>query len=79
MIWFLIIYIYLYFIIFKIIIIIKKKKSSPVDKKPQDTILINNFVRPLVTRTVKELVSQYGEVKNFWMDTIKTHAYVTVC
>jgi len=52
-------------------------KSSPVDKKPQDTILINNFVRPLVTRTVKELVSQYGEVKNFWMDTIKTHAYVT--
>jgi len=59
----------------------KRKKTEDhqekKEKKSQDTILINNFVRPLVTRSVKELVGQFGEVKSFWMDTIKTHAYVT--
>jgi len=30
-----------------------------------------------VTRSVKELVGKYGDVKNFWMDSIKTHAFVT--
>jgi len=61
----------------------KRKKVNEIengkDQKPKDTILINNFVRPLVTRSVKELVGKYGDVKNFWMDSIKTHAFVTVC
>jgi hypothetical protein len=59
----------------------KRKKVNEIengkDQKPKDTILINNFVRPLVTRSVKELVGKYGDVKNFWMDSIKTHAFVT--
>ncbi|ORX54677.1 hypothetical protein BCR36DRAFT_347592 [Piromyces finnis] len=62
----------------------KKKKTDDSDNisqikttAPKDTILINNFVRPLIVRSVKELVAQYGEVKSFWMDSIKSHAYVT--
>jgi len=59
----------------------KRKKVEEIEKgkdqKPNDTILINNFVRPLVTRSVKELVGKYGDVKSFWMDSIKTHAFVT--
>ncbi|KAJ1564787.1 hypothetical protein HK096_006277, partial [Nowakowskiella sp. JEL0078] len=42
-----------------------------------DTILVSNFVRPLQVSAVKELLEQYGDVKFFWMDKIKTHCYAT--
>ncbi|KAI9482537.1 hypothetical protein BDB00DRAFT_857547 [Zychaea mexicana] len=53
-----------------------------VQQQQQDTsvtssaIYIKGFVRPLIIRHVQELINQYGTVKRFWMDAIKTHCYV---
>lgn len=41
-------------------------------------LYVKGFVRPLIIRSVQELFGKYGKVKRFWMDSIKTHCYVTV-
>ncbi|KAF1796738.1 hypothetical protein V8B55DRAFT_1394330 [Mucor lusitanicus] len=41
------------------------------------SLYIKGFVRPLIIKHVQELLSKYGTVKRFWMDSIKTHCYVT--
>ncbi|KAG2200183.1 hypothetical protein INT47_009821, partial [Mucor saturninus] len=40
-------------------------------------LYVKGFVRPLIIRSVQELFGSYGTVKRFWMDSIKTHCYVT--
>jgi hypothetical protein len=50
----------------------------PSAHPPTDTIVVNNFVRPLTLPAVKALLSAHGVVREFWMDSIKTHCYVTV-
>ncbi|KAG1103690.1 hypothetical protein G6F42_017189 [Rhizopus arrhizus] len=42
------------------------------------SLYIKGFVRPLIIKHVQELLAKYGTVKRFWMDSIKTHCYVTV-
>ncbi|CAO0799806.1 unnamed protein product [Mucor circinelloides] len=41
------------------------------------SLYIKGFVRPLIIKHVQELLAKYGTVKRFWMDSIKTHCYVT--
>lgn len=43
-----------------------------------NAVYIKGFVRPLILRHVQELIKKYGQVKKFWMDSIKTHCYVIV-
>ncbi|KAI8339525.1 hypothetical protein BC941DRAFT_450973 [Chlamydoabsidia padenii] len=66
----------------------QEKRSKPdetgvtntKDKEPviadQLAICIKGFVRPLITRNLREFVSQHGSIKRFWIDPIKTHCYV---
>ncbi|KAG2189123.1 hypothetical protein INT44_004265 [Umbelopsis vinacea] len=51
----------------------KELESEPVET---NAVYIKGFVRPLVLRHAEELVKKYGNVKKFWMDSIKTHCYV---
>lgn len=37
---------------------------------------IRGFVRPFTLAAAKDLVSQFGEIKSFWMNAIKSHAFV---
>ncbi|KAG0237729.1 Apoptotic chromatin condensation inducer in the nucleus [Actinomortierella wolfii] len=39
-------------------------------------LTIINFVRPLTLPQVKRMLSEFGEIEHFWMDSIKTHCYV---
>ncbi|KAE9044835.1 hypothetical protein PR003_g2656 [Phytophthora rubi] len=43
------------------------------------TLRIDNFVRPFTLNAVKALVQEFGNFveDGFWMDTIKTHCFVT--
>ncbi|OQS01481.1 hypothetical protein ACHHYP_00691 [Achlya hypogyna] len=61
----------------------KKHKTSsvPPAKNPATcTLRIDNFVRPFTLPAVKEWVQQVGNFVDdtgFWIDSIKTHCYVT--
>ncbi|KAJ3160243.1 hypothetical protein HDU86_001081 [Geranomyces michiganensis] len=44
---------------------------------PGSTVWIKNFTRPLTISAVKQLLSQFGNLENFWMDKIKSNCYVT--
>ncbi|RCI06041.1 hypothetical protein CU098_013246 [Rhizopus stolonifer] len=58
----------------------EEKRAKLEDQKGQtndnSAILVRGFVRPLILRQAQELFSKYGNVKKFWMDSIKTHCYV---
>ncbi|KAI8147713.1 hypothetical protein BJV82DRAFT_304677 [Fennellomyces sp. T-0311] len=61
----------------------KESQATPQQQKAplentitSSAIYIKGFVRPLIVRHVQELIGQYGTVKRFWMDAIKTHCYV---
>ncbi|SAL95711.1 hypothetical protein [Absidia glauca] len=42
----------------------------------QLAICIKGFVRPLITRNLHQFVNDFGNIKRFWIDPIKTHCYV---
>jgi len=47
-------------------------------KEPLSSVLlIKNFVRPFTVQQAKDLLSQNGTIKNFWMDSIRTHCFAT--
>lgn len=50
----------------------------PPPEEPTTALLIRNFVRPFTLKAVKDLLSETGNVKQFWMNDIKTHCYVSV-
>ncbi|CAO3597257.1 unnamed protein product [Absidia cylindrospora] len=57
----------------------KEPSSSlaPVEEAVDQTaICIKGFVRPLITKHLQEFIKQYGEIKRFWIDPIKTHCYI---
>ncbi|KAK4509480.1 uncharacterized protein ATC70_007832 [Mucor velutinosus] len=57
---------------------LKTEQETPSDATSETASLyIKGFVRPLIIKHVQELLSKYGTVKRFWMDSIKTHCYVT--
>ncbi|CAK4112611.1 unnamed protein product [Aphanomyces euteiches] len=53
--------------------------SARTGNGPTCTLRISNFIRPFTLNAVKDFVQQEGNfVENgFWMDSIKTHCYVT--
>ncbi|KAF9291373.1 Apoptotic chromatin condensation inducer in the nucleus [Mortierella alpina] len=53
---------------------------TPTTSMPSETtrsLTITNFVRPLTVNQVKRMLSEFGEVEVLWMDSIRTHCYVT--
>jgi len=42
------------------------------------SLIITNFVRPLTVNQVKRMLAEFGEIEVLWMDSIRTHCYVTV-
>ncbi|CEP06952.1 hypothetical protein, partial, partial [Parasitella parasitica] len=57
----------------------KRLKTSEIKEDAGDmtAIYVKGFIRPLIIKHVQELFGKYGTVKRFWMDSIKTHCYVT--
>lgn len=43
---------------------------------PSNTIYVDRFVRPFTLASAKSLFEQHGAVKRFWMNSIKSHAFV---
>ncbi|KAK3818470.1 MAG: hypothetical protein J3Q66DRAFT_173564 [Benniella sp.] len=41
------------------------------------SLSITNFVRPLTVPQVKRMLLEFGEIEVLWMDSIKSHCYVT--
>jgi hypothetical protein len=46
------------------------------DKTHSSIVKISNFVRPFTLESVQSLLSQYGTVTTFWMDKLRTSAFV---
>jgi len=42
-----------------------------------ESLFMTGFKRPLRTKQLLKDISEYGKVKSFWMNPIKTHCYVT--
>ncbi|KAF9173216.1 hypothetical protein BGX20_003788 [Mortierella sp. AD010] len=54
--------------------------TAPTTDLPSNTtraLAITNFVRPLTVNQVKRMLSEFGEIEVLWMDSIRTHCYVT--
>ncbi|KAE9335260.1 hypothetical protein PF008_g13579 [Phytophthora fragariae] len=53
--------------------------SKTTEAEERLTLRIDNFVRPFTLNAVKALVQEFGNFveDGFWMDTIKTHCFVT--
>ncbi|KAJ4880121.1 SAP domain-containing protein [Raphanus sativus] len=49
----------------------------PSSKEPTDSLRIDRFLRPFTLKAVQELLGKTGNVTSFWMDSIKTHCYVS--
>ncbi|KAH3731631.1 Apoptotic chromatin condensation inducer in the nucleus [Pelomyxa schiedti] len=49
---------------------------SPPKNPFSNTLFIEGFVRPLMVKAVKDLLSQYGTVDFIWMNVIKSQCYV---
>ncbi|KAG0303241.1 Apoptotic chromatin condensation inducer in the nucleus [Dissophora globulifera] len=57
-----------------------KDTVAPATPLPSDTtrsLTITNFVRPLTVNQVKRMLTEFGEIEALWMDSIRTHCYVT--
>lgn len=54
---------------------IKDKEDQTINSS---AIIVKGFVRPLIVRQAQELFAKHGDIKRFWMDSIKTHCYVIV-
>ncbi|KAF9116153.1 hypothetical protein BGX27_004493 [Mortierella sp. AM989] len=54
--------------------------AAPAADLPSGTtraLTITNFLRPLTVNQVKRMLSEFGEIEVLWMDSIRTHCYVT--
>jgi hypothetical protein len=52
--------------------------ASPTPIPVTESIYIANLVRPFTVGQLKEALERFGTVVFFWIDPIKSHAYVTV-
>ncbi|XP_013626631.1 PREDICTED: uncharacterized protein LOC106332671 [Brassica oleracea var. oleracea] len=55
----------------------KERVVPPSPKEPTNSLRIDRFLRPFTLKAVQELLGKTGNVTSFWMDTIKTHCYVS--
>ncbi|KAF9208306.1 hypothetical protein BGZ49_009268 [Haplosporangium sp. Z 27] len=54
--------------------------TPTVDQQPSGitrALSITNFVRPLTVTQVTRMLSEFGDIEVLWMDSIRTHCYVT--
>lgn len=49
----------------------------PPVRSPTISLKIERFLRPFTIKALKELLSETGTIRYFWIDQIKTHCYVT--
>jgi len=57
---------------------VERKIEVPESKTPiTNTLMIKNFVRPFPTSSLKALLAKHGEIKEFWINSIKSFCYVT--
>lgn len=59
-------------------------RTSPAQKSSSEpplsrSLYIANLVRPLTIPQIKAMLSEFGTIEFFWIDAIRSHAYVTVC
>ncbi|ORE06625.1 hypothetical protein BCV72DRAFT_120334 [Rhizopus microsporus var. microsporus] len=54
----------------------KRMKREEDNEIISSAIIVKGFVRPLIIRQAQDLFAKYGNIKRFWMDSIKTHCYV---
>ncbi|KNZ64545.1 uncharacterized protein VP01_1016g1 [Puccinia sorghi] len=55
-------------------------KNQPIDPNqppPTRSLYISNLVRPLTVNQLRKKLSEFGETSYFWIDPIRSHAYVT--
>ncbi|EGG04664.1 uncharacterized protein MELLADRAFT_64750 [Melampsora larici-populina 98AG31] len=54
-------------------------QAKPTDPHPPPnrSLYIANLVRPLTVPQIKNMLSEFGELERFWIDSIRSHAYVT--
>ncbi|CAH8345146.1 unnamed protein product [Eruca vesicaria subsp. sativa] len=55
----------------------KERVVPPSPKEPTNSLRIDRFLRPFTLKAVQELLGKTGNVTSFWMDSIKTHCYVS--
>ncbi len=63
---------------------IKEDEQEPIVSTLEENVLsvsstfvrIDRFVRPFTTQAAKDLIAQFGTVRSFWMDSIKSFAFV---
>lgn len=54
-------------------------QGKPTDSHPppSKSLYITNLVRPLTVPQIKRMLSEFGNLERFWIDPIRSHAYVT--
>lgn len=57
-------------------ILVKEGQETFVIGPDNNIVHISNFVRPFTVPAVKDLVSQFGRMTEFWMDHLRTNCYV---
>lgn len=55
----------------------ERRPVPPSARPPSASLKIERFVRPFTLKAVKDLLAEFGECVDFWMDQIKTHCFVT--
>ncbi|ORX48303.1 hypothetical protein DM01DRAFT_1338769 [Hesseltinella vesiculosa] len=50
--------------------------SAPVAPENLQALCIKGLVRPLINKTLRTHLEQFGTLKRIWIDPIKTHSYV---
>lgn len=55
----------------------KLRIVPPPVRSPTISLKIERFLRPFTIKALKELLSETGTIRYFWIDQIKTHCYVT--
>eukprot|EP01018_Ginkgo_biloba_P008458 Gb_05925 [translate_table: standard] len=55
----------------------KLRIVPPPLRSPTTSLKIERFLRPFTLKALKELLSETGSIRYFWIDQIKTHCYVT--
>lgn len=57
-------------------LILSTPQQHPIPVASPAVVHIGNFVRPFTIPAVKDLVGQFGQVLDFWMDALKSHCFV---
>jgi len=55
----------------------KDQPIDPTQPPPTRSLYISNLVRPLTVNQLRKKLSEFGETSYFWIDPIRSHAYVT--